>query len=180
MTRDQVSRVDRSILQACFMTQLKAIFWVHIYFDFLYIFCLYIWIKMHVWDVDNNNTRNTPTQPRQTPKCLSFNRLGSISSALCWDKTISCVHKKIRQKLDKIIRDLWTDRSGSTKTLRTDKWHEYPVSPNWRSIKGFFMASKLCRFCHREIFFSRLSTEIGIFFVKTSEPSLQQLMPKLL
>ena len=97
---------------------------------------------MHVWDVDNNNTRNTPTQPRQTPKCLSFNRLGSISSALCWDKTISCVHKKIRQKLDKIRRDLWTDQSGSTKTLRTDKWHEYPVSPNWRSIRGLFMASK--------------------------------------
>jgi len=131
----QVSRVDRSILQACIMTQLKAIFWVHIYFDFWY-------IKMHVGDVDNSNTRNTPTQPRQTPKCLSFNRLGSISSALCWDNTISCVYKKIRQKLDKIRRDLWTDQSGITKTLRTDKWHEYPVSPNWRSIRDLFMASK--------------------------------------
>jgi len=99
-------------------------------------------LKMHVWDVDNNNTRNTPTQPRQTPKCLSFNRLGSISSALCWDNTISCVYKKIRQKLDKIRRDLWTDQSGITKTLRADKWHEYPVSPNWRSIRDLFMASK--------------------------------------
>lgn len=103
-------------------------------------------LKMHVWDVDNNNTRNTPTQPRQTPKCLSFNRLGSISSALCWDNTISCVYKKIRQKLDKIRRDLWTDQSGITKTLRTDKWHEYPVSPNWRSIRGLFMASKYMPF----------------------------------
>lgn len=108
------------------------------------------------------------------PKCLSFNRPGSISSALCWDKKISCVYKKIRQKLDKIRCDFGLTRAAvlrpGVQTKGTDTQFPQIGDPLGVSL----WLRNICRFCHREKFVSRLSTEMGIFFVSTSEPSLQQ------